>query len=210
MQTNQTTENIEKTNHHDLISIFKIAGFAESLFESWCFVTASVLSLLLIGICLCFEVDKYEFLILIVDDIISFLPNILGFTITGYALVVGFVQPDVLERITEKEEDSDYSLYQTMSSSFAVTILIQAISLITAFTFRYIDFISSKVNYVPQISTLIITFINTIGLAIIIFCLAFSLMMVIQIILNIFSFSQIHHYLINKDKISKKPKDPSA
>jgi len=206
MTTNQTQENIANTTTVGLRAILKIGEFKKSILTAWSSIIATTAALLFLISCSVLKIEIYPLLIEIKNNIINFLPNILGFTVAGYALVVGFIQTDLLERITEREENSPYSLYQKMSSIFAINILLQGFSLLIAYLFHYINYLdlNNKLNF--SFSPYYIAFTNWIGLTIITFCLTFSLLMVLQIVINIFNFSQLHHYLINKSKLDRESK----
>lgn len=164
------------------------------------------LAVVLVSTSILFELDPYNLILVIKDDIITFLPSILGFTIGGYALVVGFVQGGMLERITDKIPNSNHSLYQGMSSVFALNIVAQAIALIFAYGVRYVVFIDTSANFL-YVGNSLRTMINWVTLLVIAFLFSLSLFLVIQIVINIFDFSQLHQYLIEVEKRNKGQKD---
>ncbi len=206
MVTKQTIENINETFVTGLRGILKISRFWKEIwrFKITYFSIASALLLPLIAFL--GKLDSTSLICDIVNLMISFLPCILGFTIAGYALIIGFVQSNMLNSISEPAKDSKFSLYQIMSAKFALNIILQSIALLIAFIIHFINYfdVNNKLDIIW--SDKFITFVNLIGLSILFFWFSISLLLVIQIVINIFGFSQLHHYFINKAKISSKQK----
>ena len=90
-----------------------------------------------------------------------------------------------------------------MSAILAINIMLQAIALIIAYTFHFINYFDSNKSIPNFLPSQYIAIVNYLGIVILSYWFSLSLLMVIQIILNIFGFSQLHHYFINKDKIER-------
>ena len=206
MATNQTLENIAKTSTTGLRGILKIAGIKSEFLCSPVFIISIVIGIIFIFFVKFFQLNVYDLINEIKTIMIGFLPGILGFTIAGYALVVGFLQSNLLDKISERLELPDhslsnYSLYQTMSSYFALNIIIQGISLIMAFTYHFFIYFETHTKNHINVSIFDIKIINWISLMGLSFLFIISLLLIVQIVINIFNFSQLHHYIINKSKI---------
>lgn len=201
MTTKQTLVNLQSTFHTSLMGIFKIAFNETSLRKNWSLIVSILVTFFAIFIIHIFKVDHYEIIIEIIEVIINFLPGILGFTIGGYSLMIGFIQGGILDKITEPLDESKYSLYQKISATFALNIIIQGLSLMIAFLFYFIDYIYINKKLIFQLSDKIIEYVNFLGLFLIIFSFTISLIMIIQVVINIFDFSQLHHFITNHLKI---------
>lgn len=204
METKHNLVSIESTFKTGIAGIFLISGGIYRTFlsnkVSVVSIIASILFTLLVFI---FKVDFYILILEIKDILIIFLPSILGFTIAGYSLVVGFIHNDMLSEISEPAENSKFSLYQKMSSAFALNIIFQAIALIIAYLIHFVEFIEKHKTLKFSLPVDGIKSINFIGLIFISYWFIISVLLVIQIIINIFNFSQLHHYFVNKTKIAK-------
>jgi len=212
METKQTIENIKDTFLVGLSGVFKIS---EILRNPWKYKVSkySIIAAIALPIlALVAKLDLPKLIDEIQSQMIVFLPCILGFTIAGYSLVVGFVQSNMLNKISEPSKDSKFSLYQTMSSKFAINVILQGIALIIAYLYHFIIYFdnNSKINIRP--SGCLLCLINVCGMAIIAFWFTISVLLVIQIVVNIFNFSQLHHYFVNIEKVREKEsnanKDP--
>ncbi|ADQ80430.1 hypothetical protein Palpr_2294 [Paludibacter propionicigenes WB4] len=200
METKYTYENIKDNFVVGLKGIFKIVGLKEIIFSVVNILSIS-LSIIIIICSFIFELDEYKLIVEIVGLMVNFLPSILGFTIAGYTLVVGFIQSGMLSKISEPIEDSKYSLYQNMSSNFALNVIFQGFALIFAFFVHFIIYFDNEI--ISNIEIYYYDIINKLGLFLILYWFIISLFLVIQITINIFNFSQLHHYFINKEKLDK-------
>lgn len=182
--------------------IFKILTFKEIFISNW-YVRIPIFLSIGFGLMsiLC-NINSYLLIIEIKDIMLSFLPSILGFTLAGYVLIVGFLQTDLLKFITRKYLSPNYSIYQETSAIFAINIILQSIALVFGYLFHFIIFIGDLKN--TLIASSLATFINFIGLIIISYWFLISISMIFQIIVNIFNFSQLHQYFLNKKDISDK------
>jgi len=199
METNQNLQNISNSFEPGLKGVFSIVS-KKQIFCSWVFVTSVILSIITIIFINIFQVDLKAFIGQITDLVWKFLPSVLGFTVTGYAVIIGFSQTSIIEAITEKLGDSNYSLYQRISALFALNIMCQAITLIFAGAIAVSTFIESSHVDFFYLPNGIIVAINEIVSFLITFGLFISLIVVLQIVLNVFSFSQLIHFETNKEK----------
>lgn len=63
---------------------------------------------------------------------LSVLPNLLGFTLGGYAILLAFGDDKFKSAIASKEPDGEPTYYMTMNGAFIHFILLQAITIIVA------------------------------------------------------------------------------
>ena len=203
MATSQTIDNIKKTFLLGLPGILKTSG-PRKVLTTAVFIISFSLSIVFIGTVYATQVEPYSLIIDVKNNIITFLPSILGFTIGGYALVVGFVQSNMMNKISEPLLDEDYSLYQRMTSTFALNLIIQGFGLIVAYFYHYVIYIDSNAKQQLIADLNILKFINYVGLWFLAFNFLISLFLVVQIIINIFNFSQLHHYTVNIEKVDQQ------
>lgn len=206
MITKHTTDTLKETFITGLSAVFKIAGYKKTFFSVWFTKAPIYISVVAAIILYFFKIDFYIGIVELKTQMIAFLPGILGFTIAGYSLMVGFIQAGMLDKITEPSKDTNFSLYQKMSSTFAVNVILQAIALIIAYTVHFVIFIDTNRKLTFIIPSCLICVANILGFILLTYWFFISLFMVIQIVLNIFSFSQLHHYFVNKQKVDSQTK----
>lgn len=74
---------------------------------------------------------------------LSILPNIIGFTIGGYAILVSFGDEDFKKKIAGKVDgEGGDSPYMHVNATLVHTIIVQAFALLAAITFKGISFAS--------------------------------------------------------------------
>lgn len=74
------------------------------------------------------------------DQSISVLPNILGFSLGGFAMFLGFGDKKFKELLAETENEDESSLYLSLCASFVHFILVQFLALAFAILARSFDF----------------------------------------------------------------------
>ena len=151
-------------------------------------------------------VPIYDLIVDMVNQLIVWIPCILGFTIGGYSFLIGFVQPGLMQKISEPREGSKFTFFQTASASFASNLVLQGIALIVAFVVHYAIYLDTKRTLKFQLNPCAVSGINFIVYLLVGLCFAIALAVVIQLIVNVFNFSQLHHYNTNKEKLDAKEK----
>lgn len=209
MTTKHSTKTLKDGFVTGFKGVFLISGFLSKPLEPLTFKLALLLSTIFVITIFWLDVSIYEAILIIKDSCINLLPGILGFTIGGYSFLIGFIQPDLMNKISEPRGDTVFSLFQKASASFACNILIQAIALIIAYIIHFIIFIDSLAKKDFDIPIWMITFMNSAGLIIVTISFSLSLAVILQLVLNVFNFSQLHHYFINKQKLENKDGDYS-
>ncbi len=209
MATKQTEENLRKTFVHGINGVLETSDILHKLFQKKVAIISIVVAVLLPIVASLIKVSTYDIIIDLLSLMVNFLPGILGFTIAGYTLVVGFVQSSMMDRITEPIKENKYTLYQKMSGTFAINVIFQAIALIVAFIYHEIIFLDVNKKLMIPLDTCGINIINFIALVFLVFWFSISVLLTIQIVLNIFNFSQLHHYIMVKNKIDSNKNDNS-
>lgn len=206
-KTNQNFDIIKETTIFGFNSIFKIVGIKKVLLSNWINITPLVSAFFIVIICFLLNINPYIVLIEIKDIMLNFLPGILGFTVAGYSFMIGLIHAGMINKITEPfDKESNFSLYQKSSATFAANIIIQAVSLVIAYSFHLFIFFDKNKNLNININNIYLSLINLFALLTISYLFTISLLMIIQVIINIFNFSQLHHYFVNKEKLENKTK----
>lgn len=98
------------------------------------------------------------------DQVISVLPNLLGFTLGGFAMFLGFGDEKFRALLAESDEDSpdEPSLYISLCATFVHFILIQILALLCALLAKSWWFVFDW----PDAVRLILPYLNLLGGAI--------------------------------------------
>ncbi len=144
--------------------------------------------------------NSFEALKIICDLVIVLLPNLLGFCIGGYALIIGAGNLDILKLMSMPIENKGrLSYYQILSSVFAMSLVIQCFTLFVAFIVN----ILLSIEFTP-ISYLLGVIVNFTIMSIMLLLVVFSMMLLYCTIINIFNFGQSTHFVI---RLSEENKD---
>jgi len=200
MITEDTINDIKIKHRGDFITLFRIFKKDDRLLKSQQMWSAIILTVICSHIIFgnCNPVSVLNILSKLVERILSVLPNILGFTLTGYVLIVGIGWSEFLDTITD-QDDSGYSLFQQISSIFAWGTIIQSSTLI-------ISYIISLIRDI-KISTQYANTINDIILLLIMFLSFYSLFLVIKLVINVFHYGQLVQYFYTEKKLIEKIKE---
>lgn len=193
MSNNKEIEDFKTLHKGDLKTLLQIYWSNKPIYKSIYFRSSFILAIATIIIIYITNASFYSFLDFLAIQITSIMPNILGFNLGGYVLLIGLNSQSILNEITEPDlPKSKYSLFQKQSSVFAFSILIQATAILLAFIVNSIIEIGDKIIIN---SNLALSF-NLIAL--ILFCTIsyYSILLIGQIILNIFNFGQILHFYV--------------
>ena len=92
-----------------------------------------------VGICMsliCLSPEKsFVYLKDSTELILSFFPSLLGFSLGGYALVVGFSNLDLIKAAAKPEK---YSVYQILNAVFSLCIFLQVMTTLLSFVVSWI------------------------------------------------------------------------
>jgi hypothetical protein len=205
--TKHTKESILESSLTDFKGIFSISEFFRHPLRPVTFKWAVGAWVLFSAATLILRVEVYDLIVDMVNNLIVWIPCILGFTIGGYSFLVGFVQSDLMQKISEPRKNSVFSLFQMASAAFACNIVLQAFSLVIAFLVHFVIYIDTKKQLTWHSPEWLISIINIFSFLIVGLSFAIALAVVVQLVVNVFNFSQLHHYNINKEKLDKKEKD---
>ena len=144
------------------------------------------------------RIDYFSYLQNTVEITISILPAIVGFCIGGYALIIGFGQKDVLTRMSQPlgEAENWMSYYQVLSSVFAISIIIQILTLLICVVISYVGNLNLSSSYADEV--------NISGILLCIFSSLYSIWLTYYVVKNIFIFGQMMHFCIRKEELDKR------
>lgn len=128
--------------------------------------------------------------------IITIIPNVLGFILTGYALIIGLTGTDTIIKMSKDKEANKSSLFQIVNSTFAFVLIALTCIAIFGFVINYIVkadlFILNFPNWMADYTNYLIFFLLALSIV-------YTLFAIKDIVLNVFNFGQFVHS-INKNK----------
>ena len=141
--------------------------------------------------------NKYilDFVLNTVNINLEFFPSLLGFSLGGLAIVVGFSNTDLIRKASNPNA---ISVYQILNSNFTFVIILQVFITSLAFFIKW--FLSLNLEF-PFISNSICIIINSLVCACFLFLSVFLLLLTPTIAINLFTLSQINNMFFTIKKI---------
>ncbi|TNF48824.1 MAG: hypothetical protein EP305_04435 [Bacteroidetes bacterium] len=204
----QNKNDFERLHPMGFRGLFKVYGGASFLWKP-SFILAFILSLVVFFISFLGGFDSNEVLdqiASVIDIGMSLDGGLIGLTLAGLTLIVTFGSERLLKHmvklnITEafvKKEAPGFSSYQTAVAKFGFAVFIQVITLIILFGYS----IGLRFSFsCPDQETNLL--INSIYLSIAVFLILYSLFLVVQMTINIFTISQMNHGVYFSDSIKE-------
>jgi hypothetical protein len=132
---------------------------------------------------------------------LSVFPNLLGFTIGGYALIVGFTGVGDLKNFTERAKDEKGSFYQLLVSVFSISIFTQICTIVISYAISFI--ITSKFH--DEIFGVKdyrwFAGVNLVVVCLLIFFSLWSFFTIPYLVVNLFNFAQTNHSIASVRRI---------
>jgi hypothetical protein len=138
--------------------------------------------------------NQKDFTVFIINKIEALFPNLIGFSLGGYAIIVSFGNTDFLKTIAK----SGQVFYERLNAVFAFSILTQVLVLFTSFTTDVFTTVFDKSQ--NHLSYLQYQSINLCFNAVFLFLTSWSLILIIYVVSNIFIFGETHHELLKNQK----------
>lgn len=162
-----------------------------------------ILTIVSFVVCIFSEKSSLSLIEYVASTILSVGPNMLGFTLSGYALMMGLSNSDFIQGLINfKEEGKEYSLFQSLNTVFAVVLgMMFLTTLVGAFTCvvvkaeislpeRWVDFTNAY---------------NWFSLFVLIFLMYYTINAIKDIVINIFNFGQyVQVYADNQEEENEK------
>jgi len=120
-------------------------------------------------------------------QITSILPSILGFTLTGYALIIGLSSSDLIRSLAVKKEDNEPSMYQVLNATFAHVLVVLSMSITAGVLIGYLAKLNCTILFLVRDY---VDCINATILFILLTLVFYSLLSVKDIVINVFNFGQ--------------------
>lgn len=143
-----------------------------------------------LSLIVCFFSDKSPIVLLtyISDVIVSVCPSILGFTLSGYALMMGLSDSAFIKGLMRyKEEGKPHSMFQSLNSTFAIVLGVAFITTIVGVVAGII--IKADIN-LPNSLLCYSNIYNWLCLSFLFFLLFYTINSIKDIVVNIFNFGQ--------------------
>ena len=188
--------------------IFRNGYTIEKILDSFVFKFSIVLTILF-GVGLLYSNSVSNRILFMIDDlsstVLSTFPSLLGFSLAGYALIIGASDLKLIGRMSEplKSNKQKLSYFQTTSCVFASSVLIQCITLILAFCVHIV--VKQKLTLDNECICLIL---NISVYMILVFFGLFSMFLLCSTVLNLFTYGQTVHFCVRQDiEMTKNDED---
>jgi hypothetical protein len=124
---------------------------------------------------------------------ITIFPCLIGFTVGGYALIVGFAGVGDLKKFTEKAKNEKGSFFQLLISIFSVGIVLQFATILLTYVVNFIikSHFHSFLFHKTESDFFLI--VNCFAFLILLFISLWSLFIIPYIVINLFHFAQTNH-----------------
>lgn len=196
MEKTTTIKDFHSTSYGGVFQIIK----KRKVFKKLPFVISISLSTFLF-IILMFLSPNNSFTILEVtsDKVFSLFPSLLGFSLGGFAIVVGFSNTELIE---EGSKTNEYSLYQILNAIFSLCIIFQiAATFLSFFGSWLVDIDVTKIfNYYNELGAKIL---NGFLFYLMFFSAIYSLALTPYLVFNLFTLSQVNNLFLTIRKMKR-------
>lgn len=147
-----------------------------------------ILTVVSFAVCLFSKKNPLGLIEYVGSTILSVGPNMLGFTLSGYALMMGLSNSEFIQGLINfREEGKEYSLFQSLNTVFAVVLgMMFLTTLVGAFT---CIIIKAEISLPKDLDDLTDMY-NWICLFILMFLMYYTINAIKDIVINIFNFGQ--------------------
>ena len=139
------------------------------------------------------------------STILSVGPNMLGFTLSGYALMMGLSNSEFVRGLINfKEEGKDYSLFQSLNTIFAVVL---GMMFLTTIVGAFACIVVKAEISLPEAWSSFINAYNWVCLFVLMFLMYYTINAIKDVVINIFNFGQYVQVYAEKtedDEINEK------
>ncbi len=199
MQTKNTIQGFHKTSWKGILQIVK-SRKSKYLFP---LILCILLTVGIVIVVNCFHADTYKLVSNLSELSISIFSSLLGFSLGGYALIIGFSNNSLIEKTSKTD---GYSTYQLLSGFFAYTIIIQLVTLTISFIIKLIS--NQNIEEITKhFSSQTCNIINLGGFSAILFLSLYSLILCPFIVTNLFTLGQLNNFYYTLEKLKEKKKD---
>lgn len=130
------------------------------------------------------------------NTVLSTFPSLLGFSLAGYALIIGTINIRVMKMMSKPQKAmSDMSYFQFVSSVFALSVFVQCITLSLAFVVYII--VEQKWEMICDISC---GWVNYPVYVFLMFLVIESFVLLANTVINIYTYGQTVHFCLRKEE----------
>ncbi|HBD96340.1 MAG TPA: hypothetical protein DC057_19375 [Spirochaetia bacterium] len=161
------------------------------LFLNWYILVSLIISIIYVVIS--YKTDNlYNNLKDIVDLSIQIFPNLLGFVLGGYILIIGFGNTDFIKKASVTLVDKNTTYFERINSIFAFSIIIHSLTLLFSVLLFLIYRIGAKTNLAD-------TF-NCFFLFLTVFLIIYSIFIIYLMVINVFNFAKVYFVYLSTQK----------
>jgi len=199
-KNNAATANDQSARVKKLLSIkgIFIIYHPKNFVRTFPFVAALLIAIIYAVFTLVYHLDQEKILAYILEKYLNVFPNMLGFSLGGYAIIVGFGNTNFLKRIALSADENEFSMFETLSAIFAFNLISQAVVLLTALFFDFLYFVNRTFNF--GIDKGMAEVVNCVAVSTLIFLGTWTLFVIPYLISNIFIFGEAHHITLKHER----------
>lgn len=150
------------------------------------------------SIILAFSTTPYSELISVLCSFVNGgYPSIVGFVLSGYALLIGFGNSEVTQKLSVKLDGRKNALFQEINATFAMMLLFLIVTLLLSFLISTVA--ASQID-TWGIPSKCIDFVNVVVFHVFLFFILYSLLSLLDVVMNIFNFGQFAYFVNNTKK----------
>lgn len=147
-----------------------------------------ILTVVTFVVCFISEKSPLYFIEYVASTILSVGPNMLGFTLSGYALMMGLSNSEFIQGLINfKEKGKEYSLFQSLNAVFAVVL---GMMFLTTIVGAFVSVILKAKISLPYELNDFTDIYNWFSLFLLMFLMFYTINAIKDIVINIFNFGQ--------------------
>lgn len=141
------------------------------------------------------NVSEIELIKLVGGIVTGGFPSIIGFILTGYALIIGFSGSDFLLKMAKSKADDKHSLFERVNSTFAMVIGVLVVTYMAAGVIAFVSGLQIEWPFADGVEVY-----NAFVLFLLLFLFYYSICALLDIVLNVFNLGQLAH-AVAKNKL---------
>ncbi len=178
-----------------ILNKYTCQKFYKSKYSVFCIVLTCLLTIVPVISSKCPE-TIYKLIDDISSTVLSSFPSLLGFSLAGYALIIGTINIGVMRRMSEPQENmGELSFFQFVSSVFALSVLIQCVTMLVAFIIHVV--LKQEWAMLFNISC---NWVNIPVYGILLFLVIESMVLLANMVINIFTYGQSVHLCLRVEE----------
>lgn len=173
-----------------VFQIYPLNNFIKSIWKPCCLLICSYVLFVLS------DKSAFEMIGYVSDKIISIYPSVVGFVLTGYALMIGLSDTQLVKAMCQNHKGSSKpSMFQVVNATFVVILLSLLSTLLAGFVSNWLIALNISLCYMTEVLK---KFVNHTALLLLLFLVYYSLFALFDVIINIFNFGQFANVFESK------------